>query len=213
MIRCIIFDSDGVVTNSDSICSEALAIAFADLKVSLEVREIEKQFRGTRVEDAVEFFSIKHNIRLPGYFADQYQQIVWELLERSLDPVAGVEMFLQQCSHPTAAVSNGPMERLEKVLNVCQLTRFFGKRIYSAFDFGVWKPNPALYSLAAFDMGFNIRDCVVIESSPVGIEAAIKSGAKTLYYNIHDECHGWPGVRSFRRMDELKQLVEEIHHQ
>ena len=48
-------------------------------------------------------------------------------------------------------------------------------------------------------------------SSPVGIEAAIKSGAKTLYYNIYDEYHGWPGVKNFSRLDELNHLVKEIH--
>ena len=213
MIRCVLFDSDGVVTNSDSICSQALAIAFADLQVSLDILEIERQLRGRRLEGTVDFFSEKHDIQLPGYFADQYQEIAWELLERNLNPVAGIEMFLKHSAFPMAAVSNGPMARLEKALNICQLTRFFGKRTYSAFDFGVWKPNPALYSLAAFDMGFDIKDCVVVESSSIGVEAAIKSGAKTLYYDIHDEYHGWPGVRSFSRMDELNNLVNEIHNQ
>lgn len=213
MIRCVLLDGDGVVTNSDSICSEALAIAFADLQVSLDLREIEKQCRGKRLEHAVEFFSLKHDVPIPGYFADQYQQIVWELLERNLDPVAGVEMFLKHSSYPVAAVSSGPMARLEKALTICQLAKYFGKRIFSACDFGVWKPNPALYSLAAFDMGFDIRDCVVVESSSIGVEAAIKSGAKTLYYNIHDEYHGWPGIRSFSHMDELNRLLNEIHEQ
>lgn len=213
MIRCILFDSDGVVTNSDSICSQALAIAFADLQVAIDAGEIEKQFRGKRLEDTVEFFSVKHNIRLPGYFADQYHQIVCELLERNLDSVNGVENFLKHSSFTMAAVSNGPMARLEKTLTISQLTKYFGKRIFSACDFGVWKPNPALYSLAAFDMGFDIRDCVVVESSSIGVEAAIKSGAKTLYYNIHDEYHGWPGIRSFSHMDELNRLVNEINEQ
>ncbi len=158
----------------------------------------------------MKFFSEKHDIQLPGYFSDQYQQIVWELLERNLNPVSGVATFLRCCSFPVAAVSNGSIARLEKTLTICQLARFFGKRIYSASDLGVWKPNPALYSLAAFDMGFNIKDCVVVESSSVGVEAAIKSGAKTLFYDIHGEYHGWPGVRNFRHMDELNNLVEEI---
>jgi len=42
------------------------------------------------------------------------------------------------------------------------------------------KPNPEPYALAAAKLGLNIKNCVVFEDAPAGIESGRRAGAKTI---------------------------------
>ena len=61
---------------------------------------------------------------------------------------------------------------------------FFEGRIFSCYTIQKWKPNPAVFLLAAETMGFKPEECVIIEDSIHGVENAKEDAALI----VHASC-------------------------
>jgi HAD superfamily hydrolase (TIGR01509 family) len=76
-----------------------------------------------------------------------------------------------------AACSNAIRSSVHKMLSLAGIRDFF-EVVLSNEDVTHPKPHPEIYSTAAQRLGIPIDQCVVIEDSPVGIEAAYAAGAE-----------------------------------
>jgi len=47
----------------------------------------------------------------------------------------------------------------------------------------------------------------VVDDGLAGVEAGVKAGIKTYYYNIYQDQCEWPGVVSFKSRSELPELI------
>jgi beta-phosphoglucomutase-like phosphatase (HAD superfamily) len=79
--------------------------------------------------------------------------------------------------------------------------------------FYIWKPDPGIYLHAARDMGYSVADCVVVDDGPVGVEAGVKAGIRTLFYNRFNEPCDFPGAVSFDSMSELPGHIRRMRGQ
>jgi beta-phosphoglucomutase-like phosphatase (HAD superfamily) len=77
---------------------------------------------------------------------------------------------------PYAIGSNGPHRKMEITLARCGLAARFAGRTYSREDVAAPKPAPDVYLLAASQAGVAPQDCVVIEDSATGAQAAVAAG-------------------------------------
>jgi beta-phosphoglucomutase-like phosphatase (HAD superfamily) len=75
------------------------------------------------------------------------------------------------------------MLKIRQALNVSGLAAYFGDAIFSAYDVGSWKPDPGLFLHSAGKMGFPPHQCVVVEDSAVGIQAAVAAGMRPLHFS------------------------------
>ena len=102
------------------------------------------------------------------------KQLVVELLDAIDD--AGV--------HARCVASNGPQNKMQASLASAGLIDRFDHageaRINSAYDIGVWKPEPDLFLHAAEQMGHAPSDSVVIEDSASGVVAAGRAGMRVI---------------------------------
>ena len=142
-------------------------------------------------------------------FVPRYRLLLADLFEQELQAVAGVSQALRAIALPKAVVSNGPRSKIELALRVCGLSGFFGDNIYSAYEIQVWKPEPGIYTQAARDMGFAPRDCAVVEDGLIGVEAGVRAGMKTLFYNPSGAACKFPEAVSFGAMSELPSLLQD----
>jgi HAD superfamily hydrolase (TIGR01509 family) len=131
------------------------------------------------------------------------------LFKTELQPVNGIVEALEALDQPKAIVSNGPREKVILSLEICGLIKYFENNIYSAYDIGIFKPNPALYLHSAIDMGFSPKNCAVIEDSLLGLEAGINAKMKTFFYNRLNEVSLYPAAINFKAMKQLPALVNE----
>jgi beta-phosphoglucomutase-like phosphatase (HAD superfamily) len=76
-------------------------------------------------------------------------------------------------------VSNAKARELETTLQHLGLTPLFDA-IISRDAIQPNKPDPAPYIFGAKTLGVPIEDCIAIEDSPPGLEAALKSGIPTI---------------------------------
>lgn len=209
MIRCILFDSDGTLVDSEGLSGLGLSIKFRELGCELDPDELVRRFRGWQLAAQLELLSREHALVLPDDFVARYRLLLAELFEQGLQPVAGVVQALRAIAQPKAVVSNGPRSKIELALRVCDLGGFFGENIYSAYETQRWKPDPDIYTLAAQDMGFAPRDCAVVEDGLIGVEAGVRAGMKTLFYNPLGEACEFTEAISFSDMSELPSLLQD----
>lgn len=207
MTGCLLFDCDGTLVDSERLCNVGLVEQFSELGIKLDADELELRFRGWKLAKILELLQQENYIVLPQGFVDGYRLRVSELFEKELKPVKGIETTLEQLEYPKAVVSSGPRQKIEQALKVCGLTKYFDGNIYSSYEIGAWKPDPRVYQFAAQDMGYAPAECVVVDDGLVGIEASVKAGIRTYFYNVYQEQCEWPEVISFRKMSELPNLI------
>lgn len=105
------------------------------------------------------------------------------VLEQGLEAVAGAIAFIETLPHalPKAIASSSSTHWIETHLEHLKLREHFQDRIFSGAEHVErGKPAPDLYWLAARNLGVDIRDCVIIEDSPVGVTGAVASGAQVI---------------------------------
>lgn len=80
-----------------------------------------------------------------------------------------------------AVVSSSPADRIEEVLSACGIRRRFDL-IVSGELLERGKPDPTIYLNALEKLSFSPDECVAIEDSPHGIEAALGAGIRVIAY-------------------------------
>jgi beta-phosphoglucomutase-like phosphatase (HAD superfamily) len=95
-------------------------------------------------------------------------------------------------------------------LKITGLAKYFEGRLFSAYDINSWKPDPTLFLTAAKALGFEPKDCAVIEDSLSGVQAGIAGGFDVFALShTHKMDHlKEQGVTVFSEMSELLDLLE-----
>jgi HAD superfamily hydrolase (TIGR01509 family) len=206
---CVIFDLDGTLVDSEGLCNQA----FLDLLPQLTdtVESLIQRYRGKKLAQI--FTDIESRIcqKLPDAFEQHYRQRVAELFSRELKPMPGVIEMLEVTNFPKCIASSGPTLKIRQALQVSGLAPYFGDSIFSSYEVGSWKPEPDLFQYAANSMGFMPSQCVVVEDSEVGIEAAAAAGMKAFQYVRNGEtssCRAEDGVA----FDDMLQLPKLLAH-
>lgn len=177
---CVIFDLDGTLVDSEGLCNQA----FLDLLPQLNdtVESLIQRYRGKKLAPILADLESRLCQKLPDMFEQHYRQYVAELFSRELKPMPGVLEMLETTHFPKCIASSGPPLKIRHALQVSGLAPYFDASIFSSYEVGSWKPEPALFQYAANAMGFIPSQCVVVEDSAVGIEAAAAAGMKAFRY-------------------------------
>jgi len=207
MIKCIIFDCDGTLVDSEYLCNLGLEIKLRELQIEESAHEMMIQYRGGKLSEILKSLELKHNIVLDESFVTSYRVLVETLFEKKLKPIDGVINTLEKLDLPICVASSGPLKKIEKSLSLTNLKHFFNDNIFSSYEVNSWKPEPGLLLHAAEKMGFPPDQCAVVEDSQIGIHAAIAANMSAMLYdplnlNIKDS-----RVRSIKQMSELHSII------
>jgi len=184
--QLVIFDCDGVLVDTEPVTNRLLAECLTEIGWSVTTEESIERFKGLDLHiiqaEAEEVVGRPLPDLLPTYRARMF-----ETFEREpVDVIEGaIELLdaLDDLGTPRRCVaSNGPMKKMHASLAGAGLIdRFHHEgeaRIYSAYDVGVWKPEPGLFLHAAEQMGTRPEDAIVIEDSESGVVAAVRAGMR-----------------------------------
>ena len=206
----MLFDSDGTLVDSELLSFQIMADMFEARGVSLDPDPLHLQYRGWKMGEVFQILGDENGLVLDADFESEFRALQLERFATDLQPIPGVVDMLPQLDLPKAVVTSGPMPKVKKALSVTGLARYFGDNIYSAWEVGVWKPDPEIYRIAARGMGYDIGRCVAIEDSPIGLEAAASCGAVTVYLNRYGDKIKHDNVIEITSMGELPALVRQI---
>jgi HAD superfamily hydrolase (TIGR01509 family) len=211
-IECILFDSDGTLVDSEPLSFELLAEMLLAEGADLDPDALHLDFRGWKMGEVIDRLAAQHGLDLPADFEQAFRARQMTVFEEQLRPVPGVPELLDSLDLPMAVVTSGPMPKVRRALAITGLAAYFGDNIYSAYEVGVFKPDPGIYRHAAADMGYGITACLAIEDSPIGLEAAATCGAVAVFLNRYGEELPWDHVIEIASMSELPRVLARAGH-
>lgn len=207
--KCIIFDCDGVLVDSEIIANKAIVKMAAELGVQIDLEFAMKHFSGVSIEYTKSIIEDRLGHSLSEGFEPEFRKRTYAAFKSDLKPIEGVLDLLSKIEVPICVASSGPVEKLKLSLTTTGLIHFFENCIFSSYDINNWKPNPEIFLYAAREMGFLPNECVVIEDSLAGIEAARKGGFDVfgIVHNNNSNDLEKQGASVFFNMKELYSLL------
>jgi len=210
-IKCIIFDCDGVLVDSETIGNEVLIAMAKEFGLQMTLEEAYKNFNGKSLKDCFQQIESSIGQKLPEYFESEYRKKSFKAFTAQLQPIKGVKKFIENLKIPFCVASSGPVEKIILNLTTVGLIEKFENKIFSCYQINSWKPEPDIFLFAARQMGFKVKECIVIEDSRVGVIAARKGGF-TVYglANNHNEQElEQEGAIIFHDFEELKNRLNK----
>lgn len=205
---CVLFDCDGTLVDSELLGNVALAQQLALCGVAETGESLTGRFRGHKLADMLDALQASHGATLPPGFVGDYRRRAADLFETGVASMPGVAAVLAALDMPMCVVSNGPLAKIRQNLRVAGLAHHFGERLFSAYEIGSWKPDPGLFLRAAREMDVAPEDCVVVDDSAAGIEAAGRAGMRALWFVSHGAPHAVPPhATAFSDMGQLIGLL------
>ncbi|WP_242085275.1 HAD family hydrolase [Aestuariivivens sediminis] len=209
--KCIIFDCDGVLVDSEDISTRILVEMSRVLGAEIDMNFAVEYFSGKSLKSILEFIESLIDNKLPGHFEEEFRRQSFKAFKTDLKPIKGIYNVLEKITVPYCVASSGPQEKIRLNLTTTGLIEKFENKIFSCYDIGSWKPNPEIFEYAATSMGFEPSECVVIEDSTAGVKAAKRGGFDVFGFanrNNHIELENH-GARIFFEMEKLIALLNE----
>lgn len=175
--QAIIFDFDGVIADSESIANRELARALTEIGLPTSFEDCLEQYYGRNWLACEQRIVAQRGAPLPDAFVQNLRNATAARIERELAPVAGVTAFVERrAAVPKAIASSSERDYLTACLKRFGLARYFAEHLYSAAVLPRGKPFPDIYQSAAQGLGVPAGQCLVIEDSPVGVQAGVAAG-------------------------------------
>ena len=172
----VIFDCDGVLVDSELIFAGVLAECLTAADFSTTIDEAITLGFGMNRATLSAAVSARFGRALPEAFFETFAARSAAAFELELSPMAGVEDLLVASSVPRCVASNGHLVRVRQRLAMTGLLPFFDPHVFSAIQVAHGKPAPDLFLFAAERLGAAPEDCIVVEDSIPGVEAAVAAG-------------------------------------
>jgi HAD superfamily hydrolase (TIGR01509 family) len=211
--KCIIFDCDGVLVDSEAISSGVLTEMANELGIQITHEEALHNFTGKSLKYCLNYIETKCGQSLPDNFELQFKQQSFEQFALNLQPIEGIHELLNHLTVPFCVASSGPTEKIIRNLTTTNLIQYFEGKIFSSYDIQSWKPEPDIFLHAAKNMGFDVHECIVIEDSSTGIQAAQSGGFDVIGFKNDGNTERFQNenIPICFTMSELDILLKKIH--
>lgn len=216
MLEAVIFDMDGVITDTVPIHFKAWKKMFEkygyyfDFQVYKEKVDGKPRLDGIAsvATDAKKDELTKMADEKQRYFLDFVKKEPPEVFKDTMDLI----LLLKENKIKIAVASSSKNTKF--ILEKIGIINLFDV-IVTGNDFKKGKPDPEIFLLAAKKLSVNNKNCVVIEDSIEGINAGINAGMKTIgvarHGNEKELSHAHVVVKSLKEVsiDFLKKLFSE----
>ena len=183
-IKCVIFDMDGVMFDTERLASQ-IWLQILD-KYHLEPKkEFLDGIKGRNIADSKIIFDSIYGSKIDFL---ELKELRNKMLERTLR-LEGVPIkkglveclaFLKNKKKIIAIASSSSKQMILDNLNDTNLISYFDL-IVSGEDFKQSKPNPEIFSNVATHFNLKPNECLVIEDSKAGVEAALNANMQIIW--------------------------------
>lgn len=210
MLKCVIFDMDGVIIDSEPIHLQIAVDYCRELGLLLTDEEF-NSFVGTSDREMFTILKKKYGLEesletMVETFSEHCREHV--RLDRELEAISGVEELIHELQNKNillAVASSSARKSIETVLNKFNLAQYFSL-IVSGAELEQSKPAPDIFLRTAALLGVNPVECVVIEDSANGVRGAKAAGMKCIGYRNPNS-----GLQDLSPADMLIKSFNEIN--
>lgn len=213
MIRAVIFDMDGVLIDSEPVYAAWLEAFLKEHQVEVQDSELRK-VAGISSQDFKKklqsWWAAGGKPYMSGDDIDKLFEKYCDGLPLSfkdiMDPYAEEVMaWLKEAGCKVAVASSSPMDDIKKVLADTGLCKYVDVRV-SGEMFANSKPDPQIYQFTVEQLGLEAGECIAVEDSAYGIQAASRAGIKVIAKR--DDRFGFDQSLADCRADHLGQVIE-----
>ena len=174
-IRCIIFDCDGVLIDSEMISARIIVEELAHEGVEVNFPYIQKHFLGRSFTKVAAHILENFDVAVADDFEARYRSNLLAAFSKELRPMPGIFEVLDSVRLPRCVATSSSPNRVRNSLGLAGLAHYFGENVFTASQVQNGKPAPDLFLYAAAAMQASPADCLVIEDSATGVEAALRA--------------------------------------
>lgn len=213
MVRAIIFDMDGVIIDSEPVYGKWLAMFLESQGVAVPKTELNK-IPGIASQDFVKKLELwwknagkpyKTGKEINQMF-DKYSDGFPISYKNILTPnIKEVMEWLRQSHYKIAVASSSPMKNITEVLSETKLNTFVDIKV-SGEAFANSKPNPEIYNFTVKKLGLEKAECIAVEDSSYGIQAAANARLKVIAKK--DDRFGFDQSLADYHIDNLLQIID-----
>lgn len=182
-MKAVIFDMDGVVSDTQGFQSEAESKLLEKFGIHISPDEITAKYAGVSDREWLKlmFDQAGQTVDIDKIVKEK-REMVFEIATGHIQPIEGSQTLLNMLKEkgfPLAIASASAKPFINLVIKELGLENVF-EVLVSADETAKGKPAPDIFLLAAEKLGVRPQDCVVIEDGIKGMEAAKNAGMKCL---------------------------------
>ena len=208
-IRCVIFDCDGTLVDSETLCNQAIVNIFNHFGASLSLAECLRHFKGGKMVDILAETRKRAGVKISiDVLEPMFREECRRLFEQGLNPIDGVPQLLEALAQKGCDIciaSNAPIGKIEHTLQLTGLLPYFKGKLFSGFEANSWKPDPDILHFAAMNMGVRLQECVFVDDTVQGVQAGINAEIRTFHFAAtpYSRPIDHPGVTTITAMPQL----------
>ncbi len=182
-IQGVLFDLDGVLLESEPFLVDAAIQMFAEKGAKVAKSDFTPYF-GKGEDALLQGVAENYGIQMEPITAkNRTYSIYLDLIHNIIQPVPGVHEFIRKCREHRlriALASSGDLIKVVGNLSEIHLSLVSFDAAVTGSDITHKKPNPAVFELAAYRLGLDPANCLVVEDAIVGVAAGKAAGARCL---------------------------------
>ncbi|MBA3603695.1 MAG: HAD family hydrolase [Parachlamydiaceae bacterium] len=180
----IIFDCDGVLVDSEFVYSRVFSEVITKYGFSISTENFIKRFTGFCAQKCREVIMLESGIDIPIDYCLVHETKLKKAYETELTPLLQPLLeSLENLDIQRCVASNSPRSHVINCLEHTKQLKYFSDcSIFTSQQVPRAKPAPDLFLFAAKEMGFSPENCIVVEDSLTGANAAIAAGMRVLMF-------------------------------
>lgn len=211
----VIFDCDGVLVDSERLVCQVEARLLSEWGWPTTPEAARERFKGRAFPSIARSVEERLGDRLPEHWTYLWAMETASHFQSELAEVPGVRAVLEALvarGEPIGVASQSPLPRVTLSLGLCDLSRYFGDKVFTSSMVARPKPAPDLFLHVASALGASPSACTVIEDSPSGARAARAADMRVLGFAADSsaEALAAEGAEIFQNMSELSSLLREL---
>lgn len=215
--KAIIFDMDGVISDTQRLHSESEVEALARFGITCVAHELTIRYSG--VSDREMFLDILEDHGVSPTVVNDVEELKWRILHKKVEQgiplIPNIERLIGEalaCGYRLAVASGAPLHFIHQVVSHPLLRDSF-EVVVSSEEVLRGKPAPDVFLEAASRLSMKAQDCLVIEDGYNGLVGARSAGMRCIGI-VTDINNAWPADLLVHSVDDISmESIAALLHQ